>query len=275
MKKLPLYLPFLLIILYSCKKSNSGGGAPASPYYLSSAVAFEPTTRIVDSFYYDTLHRMTTFIQNDYDSFGGSPGFITFTVQFTYQGTHTWPSSYNYYSPSPGGFSGYHLLSYDADDRIIKDTDLNSFNYVMYFSYPNNNIAITTVYSLAIDDVEIDTLFVKNGNVNEEVYYTPVNNGPNLLLGGPQLTFGSIANPAFHPLISNSIGPLLFNLNFNGTGFFVDFISKNALQLADNLSNVPSYDSISYALSTDDIGRLSKMALISGHGYDSILFSYY
>ena len=261
MKKLSLYLPIALIFLYSCKKSNSGSSTPSSDYYLSSVVAYSPNQQLIYSFYYDSLHRITTFTLSIIGSF-----------QFTYQGTDTWPSAYNYPQYSP--FSGPHLLSYDAEHRIIKDTTLNSNGLVTYFSYPNNDIVITQASSGPFSDI-INTLVISNGNVTQAAPYAPPvqpNTG-----GVLYYTYASITNPAYHPLISNSIGPLLTELTFSTSGI-VDFISKNAWQATYGRSDLSQADlSEGYTLDTDNKGRLVKMARtpISPGGSDSILFSYY
>ncbi|HET6254358.1 MAG TPA: hypothetical protein VFE32_09800 [Puia sp.] len=267
MKKLPFYLPFVLFFLYSCKKSNSGGGTPPTPYYLSSAVALSPQQRIVDSFHYDTLNRIDTFTQSIYDTTSGSPMFNTWMVQFAYQGADTRPSWYNYYDQPLGGYGDYHLLSYDTDDRIAKDTSLSGSGYVTYFSYPNNNIAATTFYEGTPDNNLIDTLYVGSGNIDREaVYFSDIPGQPDVQEANVHFTDASTANPAYHAAISNSIGPLLFNLTFNGNGDFVDFISKNAFNGAAG---------INYTLSTDSKGRLAKMAASVGGTSGTIVFTYY
>ena len=273
MKKLPLYLSIALIFLYSCKKSNSGSGTPSSEYYLSSTVVSVLGERFVDSFYYDTLHRINTFIQSMYDTpTVGSPYVSTWSVQFIYQGSNTWPSTYNFY-PLYHRYGGSHLLSYDADDRMIKDTCLNGTGVANYFSYPNNSIVITGVNGGPPSTSFANTFFISNGNVSCVAPYAPPI--PPDSLGVLNLTYSSVANPAFHPLISNSIGPLLTQLSL-GSGGIPDFISKNALQ-EDNPPVALSQLNLSnnYALDTDNKGRLVKMTLISSSIFNTILFNYY
>lgn len=105
MKNSPLSfcLTLTLVVHYSCKKSNSGSTAPQSNYYLSTAVASTPLERIVDSFYYDTLHRLDTFTQYIYYTLNGAPVLNTWTIQFIYQDTNSWPSWYNFYDRPLGG----------------------------------------------------------------------------------------------------------------------------------------------------------------------------
>jgi hypothetical protein len=276
-KALPLYLAIGVMFLNSCKKSNSGNSTPPTPYYLSSVVAISPQQRIVDSFYYDTLHRVDTFTQVIYDTTSGSPMFNTWTAQFLYQDANPSPSWYNYYDVPLGGYGDYHLLSYDASNRITKDTSLSGSGYVTYFSYPNNNIAATTLFEGTADDNQIDTLYMRNGNISQEVVYSPdIPGEPDELQGDVFFTDVSTANPAYHAAISGSIGPLLFNLTLNNGADFVDFISKNAWQqITGTEISSPTNVLLSYTLSTDSKGRLAKMTAGSGASTGTIQFSYY
>jgi hypothetical protein len=277
MKTLPLYLALGLLFLNACKKSNSGNNTPPTPYYLSSVVAVSPQQRIIDSFYYDTLHRVDTFTQVVYDTTSGSPMFNTWTVQFLYQDANSYPSWYNFYDLPLGGYGDYHLLSYDGSNRITKDTSLSGSGFVTYFSYPSNNIAATTLFEGTPDDNLIDTLYLHNGNVSQEVIYnSDIPGQPDQLQGDVFFTDVSTANPAYHAPISGSIGPLLFNLTLNNGADFVDFISKNALQqITGTETSSPANVLIIYTLSTDSKGRLAQMTAGTGASAGTILFSYY
>jgi hypothetical protein len=277
MKTLPIYLALGLLFLNACKKSNSGNSTPPSPYYLSSVVAVSPQLHIVDSFYYDTLHRIDTFTQAIYDTTSGTPLFNTWTVQFLYQNANSYPSWYNFYDVPLGGYGDYHLLSYDGSNRITKDTSLSGSGFVTYFSYPSDNIAATTLFEGTADNNLMDTLYVHNGNVSQEVIYNSnIPGQPDELEGDVLYTDASTANPAYHAATSGSIGPLLFNLTFNNGADCVDFISKNALeQITGAETSSPAYVLIKYTLSTDGKGRLAKMTTGTGASAGTILFSYY
>jgi hypothetical protein len=280
MKKLTLSLSIALLFLYSCKKSNSGS-APSSNYYLSSVVAIGTATtsnpqsgQIVDSFNYDTLHRINTYIESDYDSSQFGPELSTWNIQFIYQGSNSWPSSYNYSDGgSIGGPYGSHLLSYDAEHRIMRDSCLNGSGDYTDFSYTNNSIVITFFDGGTILPASVNTYFISNGNVSKETLASPQVSSS---LGVVNYTYSSIANPAYHPLIFNSIGPLLTALNLSaGT---VDFISQNAWQGTSQAVSVSLPDFLTnYTLDTDNKGRLSKMTLNSDSsgGWNTILFNYY
>jgi hypothetical protein len=276
MRKLPLFLIVIgLLLIYSCKKSNSGGkGSDPSSSYLSSVVNFGAQQRTVDSFYYDPQHRLDTITQIIYDTTSGTPQYNSWTVVFLYQGDATRPSFYNYYDITLGGFGDYHLLSFDASDRITKDTSLSGSAFVTYYSYPNNNIAGTTLFEGTTETNLTDTLYIQNNNLIREVVYVPVIPGqPDQLLGTDNYTFSPTANPAYHQPIANSIGPLLFTLQFINHGSILDFNSKNAYS-TDLITNPGSPNlSHQYTLTTDSKGRLAKSALAGGT--TTIEYSYY
>src|SRR5579863_6801217 len=89
----------------------------------------------------------------------------------------------------------------------------------------------TTLFEGTADDNQIDTLYMRNSNISQEVVYSPdIPGEPDQLQGDVVFTDVSTANPAYHAAISGSIGPLLFNLTLNNGADFVDFISKSAWQ---------------------------------------------
>src|ERR1700743_855312 len=100
MKKYPLSLAILALFLtFSCKKTNSGGGGSSSgpnSTYLSSVISYSPQQKVVDSFSYDSLHRLIRFSQYDYDSTSGSPLYNSLSANFTYQDNATSPTRYVY-----------------------------------------------------------------------------------------------------------------------------------------------------------------------------------
>jgi len=121
MKKYPIYLcPIIVLLIISCKKSNSGGNSnEAAASYVSSAISTSSQQQIIDSFRYDSTHRLDSFMITIYDTTSGYAQFNSQILQFIYIGSNTYPSYYNEYDSALGNISGdYHLLSYDAQQRI-------------------------------------------------------------------------------------------------------------------------------------------------------------
>jgi hypothetical protein len=274
--KRTLFIAALILSLASCKKSNSGSKGPdPSSSYLSSLVNLGTQQRTVDSFYYDTRHRLDTFSQTIYDTTSGIPQYNTWTVQFLYQGDDTRPSYYNYFDIPLGGFGDYHLLSYDASSRITKDTSFSGSGFVTYYSYPNNNIAGTTLFEGTAETNLMDTLYIQNDNLVREVVYIPIIPGqPDQLLGSDSYTPTTTANPGYHQTIANSIGPLLFTLQFINHSSISDFISKSIFN-NDLIANSSGSSNLShqYTLTKDGEGRLVKMTLVGGTA--TIEYTYY
>jgi hypothetical protein len=268
-----------LILIFSCKKSNSGGNSStAANSYLSAVVSIAPQQKMVDSFYYDsTAHLLDTFTQSIYDTTSGYPLYNSYTIQFIYQGTNTFPSWYYLYDVSYGNYGDYHLLSYDGQGRISKDTSLSGSGYVTYYSYPNNNVVIDDWFEGTSQDNQIDTLYMSNGNLNEETIYTSnIPGQPDQQQADVQYKYNTSANPAFHATISDAIGPILYNITQTNNGGFIDFLSKNVLHQASGTeSSSPGIFSLTYVQTLDNKGRLSELTGPGGVAAGSIVFNYY
>jgi hypothetical protein len=277
MKKLPVSLCILgLFLVFSCKKSN-GDATAAANAYVSSVITYSPQSQLVDSFTYDSSRRLTQFSQLAYDSTSGFPQFATYSVDFAYDGSNTTPSSLTVIDISSGNFGDKHILSFDGQGRIVKDTSLSGSGYVGFYSYPGNNIASVVLFEGTAQNNVIDTLFMTNDNMGEErVYNAQIPGQPDVLDGDIVFGFSSTANPVFHHAISNAIGPLLTNFALNGFGGVTDFNSKN---IFDRISGagpgVPVGFSANYTLTNDGKGRLSKMMGSSGGNYATTVFNYY
>jgi hypothetical protein len=279
MKKYPLSLSLsalILILIFSCKKSNSGGSSSAATSYLSAVVSYSPQQKIVDSFYYDSTHQLDTFTQTIYDTTSGSPLYNSYTIQFIYQSPNTYPSYYNLYDVTYGNYGDYHLLSYDGQGRISRDTSLSGSGYVTYYSYPNNNIAAADLFEGTVQDNLIDTFYLTNGNISAEtVYLSEIPGQPDQQQGYAQLTYSSTANPGYHAAVTSTIGPLLNNITVTNNGGFVDFLSKNVVQQETGTeSSFPPTFSFSYTQTLDSKSRLSELAGPTAAA-GSIVFSYY
>lgn len=278
MKKWPVSACILfLFFAFGCKKSNSPGNTPASSYYLSSVTDYSPQSRIIDSFTYDSSHRIARFAQYSYDTTSGSPVFYYWTADFTLPANGSAPSSYTYNYRAAGIINDVHPLSYDGQGRIIKDSSLSGSGFVTHYSYPNNNIASTVLFDGTPLNNQVDTLFMTNGNIGSERDYFPNNAGTaDSLEGNVQVGYASIANPGYHAAIAGSVGPLLFTLQFDGNGNFMDFISKNAFNKVTVIgSGLPSGTSINYNLTTDSKGRLSQLTANLGGITGRVTFNYY
>ena len=279
MKKYPIYLcPIIVLLIISCKKSNSGGNSnEAAASYVSSAISTSSQQQIIDSFRYDSTHRLDSFMITIYDTTSGYAQFNSQILQFIYIGSNTYPSYYNEYDSALGNISGdYHLLSYDAQNRITKDTSLSGSGYVAYYSYPGNNLASTVLWEGTLQDNLMDTLYMANGNMASEVVYdSEIPGQPDVLQGDINFSYASTANPCYHQATSNSIGPLLFIASVNGNGDFVEFNSKNAYEGASGTQQGTQIVAFKYTLSNDSKGRLSRVTGSAAGATGTIVYNYY
>jgi hypothetical protein len=276
MKKwlLILFLPFVLWVT-SCKKSGSSNNTHNNNAWLSSVVSLQPQTRVIDSFYYDSSHRITGFSQFEFDSSQGYPSFGEWVAQFVYPaGTSFQPYSYAYFI---GSFADIHALTYDAQGRISRDTSISGTGYVAHYSYPNGNIATTVLFDGTPANNQIDTLFLSNGNVATlRIYYPNAAGTADSLAGAVNFGFTSLANPAYHADLTNSIGPLLYILQLDGYGSSVDPISQHAFNSVGGTgSGLPPGVTLKYNQTTDSQGRLTELSSPLGPVAGSISFTYY
>ena len=84
MRKIPLFLTALLLVfVYSCKKSSSSNNNNAnSNAWLSSVTSWSSPTSFVDSFAYDSSHRVASYMQFEYDTSSGTPNAYTWSAVF-------------------------------------------------------------------------------------------------------------------------------------------------------------------------------------------------
>jgi hypothetical protein len=276
MKKSPLYLAaFALCLLCACKKHNSSGNNSNSNSWLSSITSWSTPTSIVDSFTYDSAHRLASYVQIEFDTSTGIPRSGSWSAVFSLPaGSSAPPSSY---TNDLTGTPELHQLIYDAQGRIIKDSSLGSSGWVIYFSYPGNNIAITALYNGTIANSIVDTLYLSGGNVGSTHIYGPNNAGTaDSLQQSVRFGFSSLSNPAYHSAITPSIGPLMYILAISGYGGNYDPISQKVFNSLSGVGNgLPSGVTINYNLITDSKGRLSEQTVNFGGAGAITTFRYY
>lgn len=276
MKKwlLLLFIPVMLWIS-SCKKSGSSNNNPVNNAYLSSVISLSPQTRVIDSFYYDSSHRLTQFAQFDYDSSQGYPTMGAWEAIFALPaGSSAAPTSYVY---DLNGVVDQRILTYDTQGRILRDSSVSGSGFVAYYSYPNGNIATTVLFDGTPMNNQIDTLFLSNGNVTTMRIYDPnASATADSLAGTVNFGFTSLTNPAYHAAMTSSIGPLLYILQLDGYGTSVDPISQHAFNSVSGSGyGLPSGVTLKYNQTTDSQGRLVELSSPLGPVAGSISFTYY
>jgi hypothetical protein len=274
MKKYLLFSLILCVVaIWSCHKSNSSKNTADSGYYLSSATSLTTGTRVVDSFQYDSAHRISQFIQTKYDTSTGTPVLTVASTQFALAAGTTPPTGYLY---AINGNTLVHTLSYDNQSRIIKDT-CPTTGYVAYFSYPNGNIAATILFGGSVTNNQIDTLYMSGGNVaTANTWASNTAQTADSLEGSLKFGYSGLANPMYHSAITNSVGPLLYLLTVNGLGGGMDPVSQKASNsLSGNIDGLPQGLTINFSQNTDSKGRLSVLSASVFGISETVLFNYY
>jgi hypothetical protein len=195
----------LCLLISSCKKdtASSTSQTAGTTSFLSSIRNYSPQTLVIDSLTYDTTHRLAVFSEYEYDTTSGSPEVDSIIVVFSFKPNTTVPNSYTYNDIPEGTINDIHTLSYDGNNRIIKDTSLSGSGFVTYYSYPNNNIASTLLFDGTVQNNQIDTLYISNGNITmANTYYPNIEGTADSLEGGLQLGYSSYANPTYNSTIT-------------------------------------------------------------------------
>jgi hypothetical protein len=284
MKKYHLIAPLLCVFFgLSCKKNHSStNNTPNADVWLMQVTTYVPKKIFNDVFFaYDNAHRVYEFGQDKLDSSGSSPIQSSEIVIFSEPADVSAPPSaytvgYDDTSSNYNGPTDSHELSYDSQGRISKDTSLSGSGYVAYFSYPNGNIATTVLFDGTPQNNQIDTLFMSDGNISAAHIYLPNDAGTaDSLEAVVQYGYSALINPAYHPAISASIGPLLYILQLDGYGGPGDFISQKAFNSVSGVGDgLPGNTAITYSQRTDSRGRLYVMSASIGPPNNYISYSY-
>ncbi|PWT71251.1 MAG: hypothetical protein C5B59_18595 [Bacteroidetes bacterium] len=265
--------------LFSCNKDNSASGSSnSSTTLLSSARFYTHSNQIVDSFSYDSAKRLVRFAQHGYDTSAGYPVQDSIITEFSFPTNHSLPDSYTYLDGRQG-IPVHHQLFYDAQNRIIKDTSASGTGFVTYYSYSENTIVSTVLFEGSNNpgDYQIDTMFMSNGDIQREhIYYPNLSGTGDSLSANLFLGYSAYPNPGYQSSISQSVGPLLFILTYDGYGGFTDFISRNLLnKLAGSGSGLPP-GGVNYTVIPDAGGKIIESDMEPGTPYGGVIkYTYY
>jgi hypothetical protein len=229
----------------------------------------------VDSFSYDSSHRIASFMQFEFDTSTGTPLSGNWSAVFSLPGgASAVPPSY---TNNLTGNSELHQLFYDGQGRIIEDSSTGVSGWIIYFSYPNNNIAITALLNGTIGNSIVDTLYLSGANIGNVHVYGPNNAGTaDSLEGVLKFGYSGIANPAYHSAIASGIGPLIYMLSFSGYGANIDPISQKAFNSLSGVgAGLPPNVTINYTLTTDSQGRLSQQSVDYTGAAGTLTYRYY
>ncbi|HMG82937.1 MAG TPA: hypothetical protein VK559_07865, partial [Ferruginibacter sp.] len=224
-------------------------------------------------------HNLVKFIQ--YTTVNGATPYYNAndTITFSFVANSNLPVSYQ------DRWFGSHQLSYDASNRISKDSVLNE---VGRYAYSNNtiNYTITGVVgttnsfpgSPIYGPVFIDTITLANENIEG------LKENVRSSLSFSQFSYPTTAyeNPAYHAASAGTTGPLLFHIislnqtetNTNSLDYlYVDFISKD---LANSIVTDLTGNTFNYSYSLDAQGRIGAgIFKVNGNTTATLAYSYY
>ena len=259
---------FVSLFMYACTKENAylkpnntstEGSASSGVSLLAAIHQYTAGYQVCDSFQYDSVHRVVGFLQSVYDSTKGSPLSSGFNTYFAYSGGSSLPYAY---TQAIDGFSftDKHLLTYDSQGRIVKDTSLSGSGFVCHYAYPGDDIASTLLFNGSPGNNQIDTLFLTGGNIlSGHVYYPNMEGSADSLSAVFQSGFAAYANPGYNPTVSPAIGPLLYLLAIDGYGGYSDYISKNAVsRISGSGQGLPPGTVIGITYTPDAQNRAAK-----------------
>ncbi|HLA59394.1 MAG TPA: hypothetical protein VK622_11555 [Puia sp.] len=228
-----LILIFVMALALACNKdssgpSNSSSTLPASYTRYSS----QNQLSAWEDFSYDANQNITRISFLILDTGGSEVAIDSGNYSFTYTSGSNLPSgyTYNYHNTLPArGYDGgpqseIHLLYYNGDERLVKDSGLNNMP-TSYFSYSGNTITYSTwlhdadsVASYYRDSVLLDDqgMLAFNYQINK--------NGPNWdTYTIPYVNNENLKNPFYIKNLSGSLGILFLA---RGLG---DFISHDLM----------------------------------------------
>jgi len=277
---------FVSLLMYSCTKenaylkANNSSVADSTSSGVSLLAAIHQYTagyEVSDSFQYDSVHRVVAFLQSVYDSTKGSSLSSGFYTYFAYSGGSSLPYAY---TQTINGFSftDKHLLTYDGQGRIVRDTSLSGSGFVCHYAYPGDNIASTLLFDGSPGNNQIDTLFLTGGNIHSgHIYYPNTEGGADSLSAVFQFGFTAYANPGYNSTASPAIGPLLYLLTIDGYGGYSDYISKNAVsQISGSGQGLPPGTVIGISYTPDAQNRAAKaVETYAGITVATTVFTYY
>lgn len=284
MRKLPLSLTVIgLLFTISCKKSsssnNNNNNGGDSKGWVSSITSYSPGDRqaIVDSFSYDGTHRVASYQQFEYDTSSGTAYSANWSAIFTLPADTTKPPLT--YTNDLSGTMELHELTYDAQNRIIRDSSTGPSGWVIYFGYSGNYIAINAWLNGNgnFEGSLIDTLFMSNGNIGSFRVYGPNDAGTaDSIQGNLTLGYGNLVNPCYHSVITSSVGPLIYILAISGYGGNFDAVSQKAFNsISGQVDGLPGNVTLHYAQTADSQGRLIQETGNLGGSSGTITYRYY
>jgi hypothetical protein len=268
-------LLFSLILLFSCSKSGNTNNSNSS--LLVSVTEYQSApiiTKTVRNFSYDQNQQLGAVHTHTYDTLGGQAYLDSSLITYPSSSPTTPPASYDILwvmgSVNPvQSATEHHLLYYDGQNRIVKDSISGKTNisnspnsYTTNFIYGNSNIIAQYLYQNPSGPdinsmVALDTFTIVSGNLGNTIQYN-VQPGDTSFYRSDSYLFSNSKNPLYESTLANRLGAVL---RFNNIG---DFISPYLMsQWTMNMGG--NQFTRNYNWVTDSLGRVTQ-----GFGTDKV-----
>ena len=266
----------LLLFVSACTKSDPNPPPPPDPGIQGSYTVYNPGNHVkkVQYFEYDASNQLAAVHGYTYDTSdvsNGVDGIVdSFTLRISLSGTTAPPPSYDivyqFHYSEPGGTSEHHLLEYDGQNRVIRDSISDGTNNTNQTSYhirygPDGNPWCDNLYwnSMVSDSAivsSLDTLVIENENVGYRLFIHYVNYDSWVY----NYISSDYPNPLYSEPFAKSMALTLVIHNFS------DFRSKNLPHRADIILQNYTPTTLIYTWTTDDKGRVVSGYSRSGIG---------
>jgi hypothetical protein len=268
----------ILSALFSCTRTVTP--TPPVPPATTSSLSiteYKPhVQKLVTDLTYDADQWPATIRIHSFDTLGGIGYRDTALITFQRSNSANPPESYDINwligtSPPDFGATEHHLLYYDNQSRIIKDstsqtTGLDLASTVFIY---NGNLITIQKYSYAAQVpgswlmYEQDTLNLASGNIGGYIGYYLGNGTSPIFTELDSYMSSDAGNPLYQPSVANSLGAL-FRSDFIGYNYIGDFISPKLMsQWGYTPSQNQALTQLDYAWTTDTQGRV-----VQGSGTD-------
>ena len=265
MKNILIY-SLMAYTLFSCAKSSNPTPKPlpADDTQVKSYTLYSPQlhSKLVEFFSYDQNDKMATISGHTYDTTSVAWNDSVY-LSFNISDANTLPAYMdvtNYGQGEPaGGYTDHHLLYYDNNSRLIKDSISESNvldsavqklyyddlgNYTVEYYEPNANARGGPFIM-----TQNDTIIVQSGNLASEINYSYYQGSQTFNYYKKQMS-GAQSNPLYNNKLSTTFGSFFL---FNEVG---DFLSKNLPSQTTDQEGGSDQITLNYTWTTNTDGKV-------------------
>lgn len=259
------------LLISSCKKTSTAVNPPPVaksnlPILVTEYIPH--SQRILTGLTYGSGGWPATISIHTYDTTGGIGYRDTALIRFQLTDSLTPPGSYDISwvigtAPPDFGAIEHHLLYYDNNHRIVKDSTASTTGLDLAsskFIYNGSQIIVqkfdvSPQFPEFYSPYEQDTLGVVAGNIFRFIGYYLGGSSP-AFTERDVYTASTYPNPLYQTRVSNSLGAMLRLTSF-GYGYIGDFLSANLMsQWGYTPVENQAFTTLNYSWSTDAKGRV-------------------